>query len=101
MVSIDYSIANLSEAYHGYRNPKTHEVTVLYDDKNIRDEEMTYTFRPDGSATAVSHAWGTKSERPAGTFSDILLKLPNKEVLNAELAQELVNIYQKSGEKYN
>lgn len=101
MVGVNYFSSNPSEVYHGYRNPKTREVTILYDDKKIRDEEMTYEFRADGSATATSNAWGTKSERPAGTFSDILMKLPNTEVLNAELAQELVSIYNQTGKKYN
>ncbi len=43
-------------------------IKINYDDPNIRDEECTYTFNPDGSASCVSNAWGTKTEFPKGTF---------------------------------
>lgn len=41
---------------------------ITYDDPNMRDEERTYTFNKDGSASCVSHAWGTKTQYPQGTF---------------------------------
>ena len=41
---------------------------INYDDPNMRDEECTYTFNKDGSASRVSNAWGTKTEFPKDTF---------------------------------
>ena len=41
---------------------------INYDDPNMRDEECTYTFNKDGSASCVSNAWGTKTEFPKDTF---------------------------------
>lgn len=41
---------------------------INYDDPSMRDEECTYTFNKDGSASCVSHAWGTKTEFPKDTF---------------------------------
>ena len=43
-------------------------VVINYDDPNAKDEECTYTFNKDGSATCVSNAWGTKTEFPKDTF---------------------------------
>ena len=43
-------------------------IIINYDDPNIRDEECTYTFNKDGSASCVSNAWGTKTEFPKDTF---------------------------------
>ena len=41
---------------------------INYDDPNVKDEECTYTFNKDGSASCVSNAWGTKTEFPKDTF---------------------------------
>lgn len=41
---------------------------INYDDPNMRDEECTYTFNKDGSASCISNAWGTKTEFPKDTF---------------------------------
>ena len=41
---------------------------INYDDPNMIDEECTYTFNKDGSASRVSNAWGTKTEFPKDTF---------------------------------
>lgn len=41
---------------------------INYDDPSIKDEECTYTFNKDGSASCVSNAWGTKTELPKDTF---------------------------------
>lgn len=43
-------------------------IVINYDDPNIKDEECTYTFNKDGSASRVSNAWGTKTEFPKDTF---------------------------------
>lgn len=88
-----------SDAYSGYKNKDTKSVYVLYDDKRIHDEEKMYEFRKDGSATAVSCAWGNRSELPPGTFSDMLAKMPKTEELNAELAQQLANVYDNAYSK--
>lgn len=93
MGDIGCMLRNIDNAYHGSQNLKTKTVTVYYDDKNIRDEEKTFVFNPDGSASSVSHAWGVKDELPPGTLSDVMLKLPETEVLNAQLARNLVNEY--------
>lgn len=96
MVSTSYMFNKPSDAYRGFRNAKTKEVSVLYDDKNIRDEETMYNFKADGSASSVSCAWGNKTELPPGTFSDIIAKLPKTETLNKELAQQLANMYENA-----
>ena len=43
-------------------------IVINYDDPKVRDEECTYTFNKDGSASCVSNAWGTKTEFPKDTF---------------------------------
>ena len=48
-----------------YNNGST---VINYDDPNVRDEECTYTFNKDGSASCISNAWGTKTEFPKDTF---------------------------------
>lgn len=101
MVLSNPILSSPKDSYHGYRNPKTKTVTVFYDDKNIRDEEMIYEFKPDGSASSVSCAWGVKTELPPGTFSDLLLTLPETEVLKNELAQDLANAYRDNIKKNN
>lgn len=95
-MSISSILNSSSDAYSGYINPKTKAVTVLYDDKNIHDEETIYEFKADGSGSSLSCAWGVKTEQPAGTFTDILLKLPETEKLNSKLAQQLANAYRDS-----
>ena len=99
MVYFNPVLNSPADAYHGYRDPKTKTVTVTYDDKNIRDEETMYEFRTDGSATATSFAWGTKTELPAGTFTDVLMKLPETEVLNAKIAKDLATMYQRNPDR--
>ena len=101
MVSVSNVLSSPSDAYSGYRNTKTKVVSVLYDDKNIRDEESVYEFRPDGSASKQSLAWGVRTELPAGTFSDVLLKLPETENLNKKTAQQLAEIYDNAEMKRN
>lgn len=61
---------------------------INYDDPNIRDEECTYTFNKDGSASCVSNAWGTKTEFPKNTFID-----DGKEVSAEKLVQEYKDYY--------
>ena len=42
---------------------------INYNDPAMKDEECTYTFNKDGSASCVSNAWGTKTaEFPKDTF---------------------------------
>lgn len=50
--------------------------SFFYDNIHSLDEEMMYTFNPDGSATVISYAWGTKQEYPKGTFSELYSSLP-------------------------
>lgn len=86
-------------AYHASRNDKTGSVKVLYDDPNIRDEEMLYEFNSDGSANSQSLAWGGKTEYKAGTFSDLMLNLPKTEELTSEIAKQMADAYRQMGEK--
>jgi hypothetical protein len=58
----------------------THPTSITYDNPNMRDEECTYTFNKDGSASCVSHAWGTKTELPKGSFIDNGKAAPEKMV---------------------
>ena len=88
-------------AYTGCRDLKNKTVKVVYDDKRIHDEETTYIFNPDGSGSSVSHAWGTKTELPAGTFSDILLTLPQTDKLNSKQSQMLASAYRDSLKEAN
>ena len=87
------------DSYSARRDEKDGSVVVLYDDKKCHDEEMIYVFKQDGSATAQSCAWGTKSERPVGTFSDLMLKLPQTGELNSKIAQDMVNAYRQTNEQ--
>ena len=44
-------------------------ITILYNDPDMCDEELLYTFNKDGSASCVSTAWGhTLSSVPKDTF---------------------------------
>lgn len=65
---------------------KNGSTIINYDDPNMRDEECTYTFNNDGSASCVSNAWGTKTELPKDTFVN-----DGKEIS----AEQLVNEYKE------
>ena len=41
---------------------------IQYDNPGMWDEECTYTFNKDGSASCVLNAWGRKTEFPKDTF---------------------------------
>ena len=88
-------------SYSMVRNPITGQIAVMYDDKNVYDEEMIYTFNPDGSATASSCAWGGKTECPKGAFSDILIKLPTADKYNSKIAKNLAVAYRNYERKNN
>lgn|SRR5574344_2306975 len=59
-------------------------IVVNYDDPKIKDEECTYTFNKDGSASCVSNAWGTKTELPKGTL---------KKDASTASPEEMVNLF--------
>ena len=99
MVKVSPVFSNPSESYFGYRDPKTKTVTVVYNDKNIRDEEMEFVFKADGSATATSCAWGLKTKLPPGTFTDVIMNLPETEKVNAEIARDLASMYRSNPDK--
>ena len=61
---------------------------IQYDDPGMWDEECTYTFNKDGSASCVSNAWGTKTELPKDTFVD-----DGKEVSPEQLVKEFNDYY--------
>lgn len=61
---------------------------INYDDPNMRDEECTYTFNKDGSASRVSNAWGTKTSLPKDTFVD-----DGKEITPEKLVKEYNDYY--------
>lgn len=67
----------------------------IYEDyQKVKDEEKVYTFKPDGSASCQSCAWGAKTECPAGTFSDLYAKLPNTATeIKPELAKQMIDLY--------
>ncbi len=67
---------------------KNGSTIINYDDPNIHDEECTYTFNKDGSASCVSNAWGTKTEFPKDTFVD-----DGKKVSAEDLVNEYKNYY--------
>lgn len=79
------NIVSNSPIYSVSQN-KNGSTIINYDDPNIHDEECTYTFNKDGSASCVSNAWGTKTELPKDTFVD-----DGKPVS----AEALVNEYKK------
>jgi len=85
-----------SSYYKAIRDKKEGSVTVYFDNPKCRDEEMKYTFNPDGSASSLSLAWGTKANKPAGTFSDLMLALPKTSHLNSEIAKQLADAYRQS-----
>ena len=99
MIYPNYVVPNTVDAYSIARDKKTNTIKVLYDDKNIRDEEKTYVFNADGSASSVSHAWGIKSELPPGTFSDLMLKLSKVDELNSEIAQSMAGAFDSAKTK--
>ena len=90
------SVDSPASAYSVQRNPQKNSIEVLYDDKNIHDEETLYEFKDDGSATARSLAWGTTTTCPPGTFSDMLVSLPKTEELNSEIGKKLAVAYRNS-----
>lgn len=47
---------------------KSGSTIICYDDPRMHDEECTYVFNKDGSASCVSNAWGGKTELPKDTF---------------------------------
>ncbi|MGN0030394.1 MAG: hypothetical protein ACI37Q_00390 [Candidatus Gastranaerophilaceae bacterium] len=61
---------------------------ITYDHPKMIDEECTYTFNTDGSASCVSHAWGNKTELPKGTFVD-----DEKEITPEELVKKYQEYY--------
>lgn len=66
--------------------------SFFYNNLNWFDEELLYTFKPDGSATVISAAWGTKQEYPKGTFSELYEALPEKpEDFDFETAKNLLD----------
>ena len=67
---------------------KNGSTIINYDDPNIHDEECTYSFNKDGSASCVSNAWGTKTELPKDTFVD-----DGKKVSAEDLVNEYKNYY--------
>ncbi|MCQ2957352.1 MAG: hypothetical protein MJ180_00450 [Candidatus Gastranaerophilales bacterium] len=84
-----------TSAYTVIKNTQPNHIGIYYNDKKIHDEERVYMFNPDGSASVQSCAWGFKSKCPVGTFSDLLLKLPNTKELNSEIAKKLARAYDK------
>ena len=85
-----------SSYYNAMRNKKEDSVTIYYNNPHCTDEEMMYTFYKDGSAESVSCAWGGKTSVPAGTFSDLMLKLPKTGHLNSEIAKQMADAYRQS-----
>lgn len=79
------NIVSNSPIYSVSQN-KNGSTIINYDDPNMRDEECTYTFNKDGSASCVSLAWGTKTELPKDTFVN-----DGKEIS----AEQLVSEYNK------
>lgn len=67
---------------------KNGSTIINYDDPNMRDEECTYVFNKDGSASCVSNAWGTKTELPKDTFVD-----DGKEVSPEKLVEDYKKYY--------
>ena len=86
----------LLKPYKAIRNQEKGSITIHYNDKNIKDEEKTYEFFKDGSASSVSNAWGTKTELPPGTFSDVMFNLKTVNELNSQVAMQLANLYDKT-----
>lgn len=48
---------------------KNGSTIILYDHPMMHDEECTYVFNKDGSASCTSEAWGAKTELPKDTFT--------------------------------
>lgn len=65
-----------------------------------KDEEKYYTFKPNGSATSRSLAWGITTECPIGSFSEAYAKLPNNATdIKHETAMELIKLYKNNPNK--
>ncbi len=62
------SISPISNSMYTVSKNDKGSTIISYNDPNMKDEECTYTFNEDGSATCVSHAWGTKREIPKDTL---------------------------------
>ncbi|MBR1460317.1 hypothetical protein IJ596_01620 [bacterium] len=95
MINSPYLQGSTPNYYSAIRG-KDGSVNVYYNDPSCVDEEMKYTFNPDGSASSLSLAWGTKTNKPAGTFSDLMLKLPQTDSLNSEIAKQMAEAYNKT-----
>ena len=80
-------------SYSASRIPQSNAIQVYYDDARFHDEEMRYTFNPDGSAMAQSPAWGSWSKCPPGAFSDVMAELSSVKDLNAQIAYNLAQRY--------
>ena len=75
--------------------------SFFYNNLNWFDEELLYTFKPDGSATVMSAAWGTKQEFPKGTFSELYSSFPEKaEDFNFETAKKALDMNREKAIKY-
>ena len=92
-----YPAAN-KDTYTVMRNREDGSINILYDDKNINDEESTFIFRTDGSASSMSHAWRSRTDYPAGTFSAMMAILKNQEI-TSEIAEQMVNEFYNKGNK--
>lgn len=62
------SISPVSNSMYSVSRNDKGATVISFNDPNMKDEECTYTFNKDGSATCVSHAWGTKKEVPGNTL---------------------------------
>lgn len=82
------NISPISNPMYTVLQNNNNSTVIRYDDPNKRDEECSYTFNKDGSASCVSDAWGTKTELPKGTFID-----DGKEISAEKLVQEYKDYY--------
>ncbi len=82
------NISPISNPMYTVLQNNNNSTVIRYDDPNMRDEECSYTFNKDGSASCVSDAWGTKTELPKGTFKD-----DGKEISAEKLVQEYKDYY--------
>ena len=89
---------DIDDYYSATRNIEDGTVKIAYNDPHSFDEECIYTFKADGSASSVSSAWGTKTEYPAGTFSNLIKNLPKELKMDPQLARQMVNEFYKKGD---
>lgn len=82
------NISSVSNSMYKVSQNNNGSTIINYDDPNIRDEECTYTFNKDGSASRVSNAWGTKTSLPKDTFID-----DGKEISAEKLVKEYNDYY--------